>query len=155
MDNQIVCQLTWNGSSVKESLNYIVYKQKIPPEKKGGCYYQIKCERLVDFSFLGFNWIFSCFHQTWLLGNYLSSTSLLPCGQMDCLLGGLFRKGSFGGQDRQYQQLWVAHSHCVCVILMILMMSFKMSPCSSKIQQSHAIYGSITTQLADIYCEFP
>ena len=35
MDNQIVGQLTWNGSSVKECLHYIVYRQKFPPEKRG------------------------------------------------------------------------------------------------------------------------
>ena len=35
MGNQIVGQLTWNGSSVKECLHYIVYRQKFPPEKRG------------------------------------------------------------------------------------------------------------------------
>ena len=37
MDNQIVNQLTWKGSSIKEYLYYFVYK-KVCPRKKGGCY---------------------------------------------------------------------------------------------------------------------
>ena len=36
MDNQKVGQLTWNCSSVKEYLYYIVYKQKILPEIRVG-----------------------------------------------------------------------------------------------------------------------
>ena len=45
MDNQIVGQLTWNGSSVKECLHYIVYRQKIPPEKRG-IFQNIMAERM-------------------------------------------------------------------------------------------------------------
>ena len=35
MDNQIVNQLTWKGSSIKEYLYYFVYKKRFPPEKMG------------------------------------------------------------------------------------------------------------------------
>ena len=36
MDNQLVCQLTLMGSSIKEHFYYIVYKKKNPPRKKRG-----------------------------------------------------------------------------------------------------------------------
>ena len=36
MDNQLVCQLTLMGSSIKEHFYYIVYKKKNPPTQKRG-----------------------------------------------------------------------------------------------------------------------